>query len=81
MESLEHVFSKSALRANSVSKMQFPSVVFLCVCAITENPLPVGLETSGQRAYRLYKYTSRYFFCFLLLFYKFLGFEVLFGFL
>ena len=26
--------------------------VYLCVCAIAENPLPGGLETSGQRAYR-----------------------------
>ena len=25
--------------------------VSLCVCAITENPLPGGLETSGRRAY------------------------------
>ena len=27
------------------------SFVFVLVCAIAENPLPGGLETSGQRVY------------------------------
>ena len=35
-----------------------------CVCAIAENPLPGGLETSGWREYRFYWHTSRRFWVF-----------------
>ena len=45
------VFTESALWVKSVSQSQCPYVVCLSVCAIVENPLPGGLETSGQRAY------------------------------
>ena len=50
---LTHIcfFIKSALWADSVSKLQCSSVVWLCfcVCAIAETPLPGGLVTSGGR--------------------------------
>ena len=38
-----------------------------CVCAIAENPIPGGLETSGQRAYRIYWHVLRYFCVFVFL--------------
>ena len=54
------VFTELALWADSVSKLRCPSVVCVSVsvCAIAENPLPGGLETSGQRVYRYYWHTS-----------------------
>ena len=40
-----------AVFTESASKSQSRDVRMLCVCGCLENPLPGGLETSGQRAY------------------------------
>ena len=47
-----YVYIFSLKRADSVSKSQYPDVVYECafVCAIAENPLPGEMETSGIRA-------------------------------
>ena len=37
------------------------SCICLYLCAIAKTPLHGGMETSGQRAYRLYWHTSRHF--------------------
>ena len=44
-------FTDLALWADSVYILQYPWVICVSVCAIAGNPLPSGLETSGQRAY------------------------------
>ena len=65
-----HIFTASAHWAYFVSKSQYPSAcVSVSCCAIAENPLPGGLETSGQKAYRKYapaitKLSVFFFLCF-----------------
>ena len=46
---------------NSVYKFLYTFLVCVVVCPLLETPLPGGLETLGERAYRYYWVSRRFF--------------------